>query len=144
MFVKSSLSFTILKFKKGIGRIQTSFLGLKTRHYPSPWIYCQIRYVALRVLQSSKGFWVFLIWVGAGLTQITMFEHARPAWQKQNWERRRKSRCWVEFLSREGDRHCFILASDKNKKEQKNLLIELVDYSPKQDDHKQRILEDSK
>ena len=80
MFVKSSLSFTILKFKKGIGRIPTSFLGLKTRHYPSPWIYCQIRYVALRVLQSSKGFWVFLIWVGAGLMQITMFEHARPAW----------------------------------------------------------------
>ena len=50
---------------------------------------------------------------------------------------------WVEFLSGEGDRHCFILASDKNKKEQKNLLIELVDYSPKQDDHKQRTLQHS-
>ena len=61
MFVKSSLSFTTLKLKKGIGRIQTSFLGLKTRHYPSPWLYCQIRYIALRVLQTSKGFWVFLI-----------------------------------------------------------------------------------
>ena len=50
---------------------------------------------------------------------------------------------WVEFLSREGDRHCFILAGDKNKKEQKNLLIELVDYNPKQDDHKQRTLQHS-
>ena len=47
MFAKSSLSFTILKLKKGIGRIQTSFLGLKTRHYPSPWLYCQIRYIVL-------------------------------------------------------------------------------------------------
>ena len=37
-----------------------------------------------------------------------------------------------------------ILASDKNKKEQKNLLSKLVDYSPKQEDHKQRTLQHSK
>ena len=42
----------------------------------------------------------------------------------------------MEFLSRE--------ASDENKKEQKNPVIELVDYSPKQDDHKQRTMQHSK
>ena len=33
----------------------------------------------------------------------------------------RKSRWRVDFLSKEGDRRCFILASDKNEKDQKNL-----------------------
>jgi len=56
--------------------------------------------------------------------------------QKRNWEWRRKSRWWVDFLSKEGGRHCFILASDKIKKDQKNLLSKLADYSPTQDDHK--------
>ena len=44
------------------------------------------------------------------------------------------------FLSREGGRHFFILASDKNRKRQKNLRSKLVDYNQKQDDHKQRTL----
>ena len=64
--------------------------------------------------------------------------------QNQNWERRRQSRWWVEFLSREGVRHCFILASDKNKKDQKNLRSKLVDYCPNQDYHKQRTLKHRK
>ena len=55
--------------------------------------------------------------------------------QKQNREWQRKSRLWVEFLSRKGGRNCFILANDKNKKYWKNL-----DYSQKQDDHKQWAL----
>ena len=32
----------------------------------------------------------------------------------------------VDFLSKEGGRHCFILASDKNKKDQKNLQSKLT------------------
>ena len=44
------------------------------------------------------------------------------------------------FLSREGGRYFFILASDKNRKRQKNLRGKLVDYNQKQDDHKQRTL----
>ena len=34
----------------------------------------------------------------------------------------------VEFLSRAGGRHFFILTRDKNKKDQKNLRRKLVDY----------------
>ena len=60
--------------------------------------------------------------------------------QKQNREWQRKSQSWVEFLSRKGGRNCFILANDKNKKYWKNLWSKLVDYSPKQDDHKQWAL----
>ena len=60
--------------------------------------------------------------------------------QNQNWEWRRQSRWWVEFLSREGGRHCFILASDKNKKDQKILRSKLVHYCPNLDYHKQRTL----
>ena len=42
-------------------------------------------------------------WMGAGLMQIIMFEYALPArpTKKKNWEWRRKSRWWVEVLSRE-------------------------------------------
>ena len=41
-------------------------------------------------------------WMGAGLMQIIMFEYALPARPtKKNWEWRRKSRWWVEVLSRE-------------------------------------------
>ena len=41
-----------------------------------------------------------------------------------------------------GGRHCFILEGDKNidRKGQKNLRSKLVDYSPRQDDHKRRFL----
>ena len=52
----------------------------------------------------------------------------------------RKSWWWVDFLSRAGGRHCFILARDKHKKDQKNLRRKLVDYCPKQGDHKERTL----
>ena len=52
----------------------------------------------------------------------------------------RKSWWWVDFLSRAGGRHCFILARDKNKKDQKNLRRKLVDCCPKQGDHKERTL----
>ena len=77
--------------------------------------------------------------------QITMFERARPLGpQNQNWEWRRQSRWWVEFLSRQGGRHWFILASDKNKKGQKNLRSKLADYCPNQDYHKQRTLKHRK
>ena len=41
-------------------------------------------------------------WMGAGLMQIIMFEYALPARPtKKTWEWRRKSRWWVEVLSRE-------------------------------------------
>ena len=67
--------------------------------------------------------------------QIKM-KRARPACIGWEWLYRLpknsegKSRWWAEFLSKEGGRRCFILASDKNKKDQK------IDYCPKQDDHK--------
>ena len=44
----------------------------------------------------------------------------------------------MEFLKRAESRHCFILARDKKKKDQKNLQRKLVDYCPKQGHHKQR------
>ena len=41
----------------------------------------------------------------------------------------KESRRWVEFLSREEAWHCFILASDTNKKDRKNIRSKLdVDY----------------
>ena len=42
----------------------------------------------------------------------------------------------MDFLSKEKGKRCFILASDKNKKDQKNLRGKLkqVDYCPKQDE----------
>ena len=46
----------------------------------------------------------------------------------------------MDFLSRAGGRHCFILARDKNKKDQKNLRRKLVDYCPEQGDQKQAAL----
>ena len=64
--------------------------------------------------------------MGEGLMQIIMFEYALPARPtKENWEWRRKSRWWVEVLSRERS---------------ENLQSKLVDYSPKQDNQKQRTL----
>ena len=52
----------------------------------------------------------------------------------------------MDFLSKEEGKRCFILASDKNKKDQKNLRGKLkqVDYCPKQDDHKAINLETPK
>ena len=37
----------------------------------------------------------------------------------------KESQWWVDFLSKEAGRGCFILASDKNKKDQKNLRSKL-------------------
>ena len=85
-----------------------------------------------------------IIWVGAKLMQITM-QRTCPAWPVNtkltwNWE-------WpwtvMNYSNRNRDgewNFCFILASDKNKKDQENLRSKLVDYCPKQDDHKQRTL----
>ena len=102
-----------------------------------------MRCIALRVLQSLKGFGFFcfvnrLSGGGGSVIQITM-QRAHPAWSvktklKIAWlkiahEYGRKSRWWGEFLSREGGRHCFILASDKNKKDQKRLRSKLVDIA---------------
>ena len=48
------------------------------------FIYRQIRCIALRVMQASKGFWVYLLRqsfeLGARSMQITMFERTCPAW----------------------------------------------------------------
>ena len=79
-----------------------------------------------------------IIWVGEGGLNSNHNVWTRPpssARKKKNWEWRRKWRWWVEFWSSEGGRHCFIRASDKNKKDQRSLRSKLVDYSPKQDDH---------
>ena len=46
----------------------------------------------------------------------------------------------MEFLLKAGDRHFFIFARDKNKKDHKKLRRKLVDQDPKQGDHKQRTL----
>ena len=109
--------------------------------------YRQIRCIALRVSKLRMGFSVpSIIWVGAKLMQITM-QRTRPAWLAKtklrmtlDCSKQRKSWQWVDFLSRAGGRHCFILARDKNKKDQKNLRGKLVDYCSKQGDHKQRTL----
>ena len=44
----------------------------------------------------------------------------------------------MDFLSKEEGKRCFILTSDTDKKDQKNLCGKLkeVEYCPKQDDHK--------
>ena len=64
-----------------------------------------------------------IIRVKAGLTQITMVTCSPSLAENDSRLRRkgRKSRWRVDFLSKEGDRRCFILASDKNEKDQKNL-----------------------
>ena len=64
-----------------------------------------------------------IIRVKAGLTQITMVTCWPSLAENDSRLRRkgRKSRWRVDFLSKEGDRRCFILASDKNEKDQKNL-----------------------
>ena len=103
-------------------------------------LYCQIRCIALRVL---NGFWVFcsinhLSGGGVNIKSQCLNALSQLGPQKQNWEWRRKPQWWVEFLSRERGRHCFILARDKNKKDQKTLSSKVVDYSPKQGDQKQR------
>ena len=53
------------------------------------FIYCQIRCIALRVMQASKGFWVYLLRqsfeLGARSMQITMLNAlAQLGQQKQN------------------------------------------------------------
>ena len=100
--------------------------------------YSQIRCIALRVCKLRMGFSVpSIIWVGAELCKSQCNALAQLGPQKQNWEwlysaqeKRRKWRWWVNFLSRAGGRHCFILAKDKNEKDQKNLRRKLVDYCP--------------
>ena len=70
--------------------------------------------------------------------QITT-QRARPAWPPMTMtldcSRIAKEIAMVSGSFVEG---CFILASDKNQKDQKNLQSKLVDYCLKQDDHKQR------
>ena len=84
-------------------------------------------------MQASKGFWVFLLrqsfeWGRGQCTSQCLNALAQLGAQTENqW--RRKSRWWGEFLSREGGRHCFILASDKNKKDQKRFRSKLVDIA---------------
>ena len=53
-----------------------------------------------------------------------MYKRALPAWLRMTLDCSKTAReiAMVSgFLSKEGGRRCFILASDKNKKEQKNL-----------------------
>ena len=77
--------------------------------------------------------------------QITMFQHVRPAWLAKTKLRTAEEIAMLRGIFVEGRRQTLlILANDKNKKEQENLLSKLVYYSPKQDDHKQRTLQHSK
>ena len=83
-----------------------------------------------------------MIWVKAGLMQITMWR-AHPAWLRMTLDCSRIAKV-MAMVSGSRGRRCFILASDKNKKDQKNLrsrLSKLVDYYPIQVDHKSTNLE---
>ena len=73
------------------------------------WFYCQICciFICTAHFANFKGI------LGFSAPSI------RPT-KTELWARRRKSWWWVEFLPMEGSRHCFILASDKNKTGQKN------------------------
>ena len=69
--------------------------------------------------------------------QITM-QRTRPAWPAKtklrmtlDCSRKAKEMAMMSGLFAEGrSRHCFILAKDKNEKDQKNLRRNLVDYCP--------------
>ena len=82
--------------------------------------------------------------------QITM-QRTRPAWPRKN-KTENDSRllknsggnCNDEWTRRGQEADIAFLARDKNKKDQKNLSIKLVDYCPKQGDHKQRTLKHRK
>ena len=87
-------------------------------------------------LQTANGFSVLsIIWVGVELMQITT-QRTRPAWPAKTklrmtlncWRIAKKSRWWVEFLLRAGGTHCFLLASDKYKKDHKKLRRKLIDH----------------
>ena len=123
-------------------------------------LYNQIRCIALRVLQTSKGFWVFLFrqsfeW-GRGKCKSqrnalahASFAHASFALKNKTENSSRliensegnSDGEWY-FCKGEGDRLCFILASKEDicKKDQKHVRAKLVNYCPRQDDHQQWTL----
>ena len=96
--------------------------------------------------------WVFLFRQSFDLMSVGIVitnhnaTHSLSLARKNNTEndsrllKNRKSGWWVDFLSRAEGRHCFILARDKNKKDQKNLRRKLVNYCLKQGDHKEQTL----
>ena len=106
--------------------------------------YSQIRCIALRICKLRTGFSVPSIILVGGCINYNA-THSPSLARKNKTEnnsrlvKNRKSRWRVEFLTRAGGRHCFILARVKNKKDQKNLRRKLVNYSPKQGTYKQRI-----
>ena len=66
-------------------------------------------------------------------------QRTRPAWLEKTKLRMtldcsRIAKGMSGLFSRGVGRHCFILARDKNKKDQKNLRGKLVDYCSKQGD----------
>ena len=94
--------------------------------------YNEIRCIVLRVLQTSKGFFGFFCSVnhfsedGVNTNHNNVLSQLGWEWLYTVQERkRRKSRWWADFLSKEGDWRCFILASDKKKKDRKNLRCKL-------------------
>ena len=79
--------------------------------------------------------------------QITMFEHARPAWLAKTKLRMAKEIAMFEWnfcRGKETDIALFLQVTRTRKNRKILILIELVDYNPKQDDHKERILQHSK
>ena len=93
----------------------------------------------LRVLSSK-------IWGWLQVMQI-IIQRTRPAWPTKTklWmtldcSRRVKEITMVSETSVAGGRHCFILASDKNKKDQKNLRSKLVDDCPTSSFHNGRYV----
>ena len=76
--------------------------------------------------------------------QITVFECALPAWPPK------RKMIMVEEIAMAvsgifvEERRQILLASDKNKRDQKNHRSKPVDYSPKLDNHKQETLKHRK
>ena len=107
-------------------------------------LYSQIRCIALRVLQTSKGFWVFcsVSHLSGGGSNANHNTTRSPMPASPSKTKPTMALDWMKVLSREGDRHCFILASKEDicKKDQKNFPAKLVNYCPKQDDHQQWTL----
>ena len=98
--------------------------------------YSEIRCIALRVLQTSKG--------SEGGVNANHNVTCSPNDSRllKNSEGNRVGE-WI-FCRREGGRCCFILASDNNKKRSEKSVkqtLKLVDYCPKEDHHKTTNLE---
>ena len=99
------------------------------------WFFCSVNHVSGGGVNANHN-----------ATHSPSLAHKKQDWEwPLKWSRTaKKSRWWVEFLLRAGGRHCFILARDKNKKDQTKLRRNLVDYCPKQGDHKKTNLETQK